>query len=138
MRAIDYIEEAINDFSLNREFVRVEQQILREETVAEVSLRSDTLKIMIKLFISEMEGEGGVYVAPLNTPIGFREKPSWIDEWTLFRRLKEEFGIDLTPLAALPLSSPGTQLYFSLKWLHLNLSSISNWIVKPTSTPQVM
>lgn len=131
MNAIDYINTAFKEFALQGNFSLVDQQILREGTVAEVSFKSDSLKIMIKLFISEMEGEGGVYVAPSGTALGYREAPNWLSDWTIANQLAALPQHDRTPLnrilnAPLP-SSPLMQLRASLEWLTLNSQLITEF-----------
>lgn len=136
MRAIDIIEMGFKNFALKDEFVEVERQILREETVAEVSFKSNSLRIMIKLFISEMEGEAGLYVAPLATMLGYRELPGWIDEWTIVRSLSTNPSHKRMPLDKLsglpfPTAHSQAQLEAVLEWLYLNINLIADLINAP-------
>lgn len=129
MRAIDYIRAAYSDFPLRSQFSEVEQQIRRGGTVAQVSLRSDSLGVMVKLFISEMEGEGGIYVAPLGSKLGYRDDDGWRSPWTLREVLAETKGYDDTALATLRAMKPlaadcSIQLRAELEWLVENVDLI--------------
>ena len=132
MRAIDYIEQAFRTMSLDCGFAKIEQEILREDTVAQVSYVSRRLNLMLKLFVSEMEGEGGIYLASRNTPLGYREKPSWISPWVLKQKLIGKLGYDETALVNLRRIPPlkancCVQLRHELDWFAANLNLIVSY-----------
>lgn len=132
MRAIEYIELAYVDFPLRDKFVEVDRQILREATVAEVSLKSDSLKLMIKLFVSEMEGEGGLYVGYLGNGLGYREEGNWISPWKLKDQFKQYEIYDNTPLDKLHRmnyleATCDVQLRCELEWFVLNLQIVVDY-----------
>lgn len=125
MRAIDYIHKAYASFALRQLFIDAEQQILRECTVAQISYRSDSLGLMIKMFVSEMEGEAGIYVAPLGTALGFREDEGWVSPWNLKKELEQDESYDNTSLdtlrgIAFPDATEDIQLQYELDWFVAN------------------
>ena len=127
------LETIYQNFPLRNEFVEVERQIIREETVAQVSFKSTSLQIMLKLFISEMEGEGGIYLAPLGTLTGYREQSGWMEDWTVASKLSENPQHDRTPLDSLsglpfPQGHPQEQLRAALEWFNLNIGLIVEFV----------
>jgi len=129
LRAIDYIDLAYADFPLCNKFVEHERQILREATVAQVSLRSDTLRLMIKLFVSEMEGEGRLYIGSLENTLGYREEGGWIGSWEFKIKFMTYDTHVSTPLDELRrmdcfMATCDVQLRCELEWFVLNLQLI--------------
>lgn len=132
MRAIDYIESAYSGFTLRNKFVEVERQTLRDGTVAQLTLTSAVLSLMLKLFVSEMEGEGGLYLAPPGTAIGYREEGGWLSPWTLGSAFKGMEGYDDTSLITLRAMNPISanchiQLQAELEWFAANVALITDY-----------
>lgn len=137
MRAGDYVDMAYRNFPLRNLFVEVERQSLREATVVQANFKSESLGLMMKLFVSEMEGEGGIYIAPLGTELGYREEGGWLSPWAFSKTIAHLDNINNTPLYRLrgidPLAaSCDIQLQFELEWVALNLPLISSHFHSPT------
>jgi hypothetical protein len=138
LNAFDQVTAISKELLASQGFIKVDQQVLHDETIAEVSFKSDSLKIMIKLFISEMEGEGGVYLAPLGTQLGYREDPNWISELTAATRLIDNPLHNKNPLAELaaipfPQNTPALQVRAALEWVRLNTPLIQEMLNQPSS-----
>lgn len=133
MRAIDHIQSAYRNFPLRDRFVEVERQILREGTVAQISLRSDSLGLMIKLFVSEMEGEGQLYIAPLGTNLGYREEGGWQYWWPIEQKIASSPTYNKSSISRLRSMNPlvatcDVQLQAKLEWLVANLPLIVKYL----------
>ncbi|MEO7640087.1 MAG: hypothetical protein ABIU07_01615 [Ramlibacter sp.] len=130
MKALEIAYSAYHQFLLRDLFVEVGHEVLRDKTIAQVGLRSNSLALMLKIFVSEMEGEAGIYLAPLGTALGYREQTGWLAPWELMEKLSDQVVLNDSALHALrrmnPLSATcEVQLRAELDWFAANQLQIS-------------
>lgn len=134
MAAIATVREAYARFPLGDEFTETACQVLREGTVAQVSYESKSLGLALKLFVSEMEHEGGVYVASPGTDPGYRETNGWVSPWDLTEMLASigttTNNLPLERLRQMDFFSAtcSVQLQSELEWFSQNLPLIIAYI----------
>ncbi|MBA3904591.1 MAG: hypothetical protein C0522_13135 [Rhodocyclaceae bacterium] len=132
MKAIDRILAAYSDFPLRHKFLESERETLREGTIAQVSYKSESLRLMIKLFVSEMEHEGHIYIAQLSTPLGYRGEGGWEFSWVIDRQFVGKPNHNMTPIDELRnmdffAATCDVQLRHELEWFALNLPLIVDY-----------